>query len=47
MKDENRALIAFNCEDMPDGFMNTESRRSEKGNASLSISYGIFWIFPT
>lgn len=30
MKDENRALIAFNCEDMPDGFMNTESLEEAK-----------------
>ena len=30
MKDDNRALIAFNCEDMPDGFMNTESLEEAK-----------------
>ena len=30
MKDENRALIAFNCEDMPDGFMNIESIEEAK-----------------
>lgn len=30
MKDENRALIAFNCDDMPDGFMNTESIEEAK-----------------
>lgn len=30
MKDENRALIAFNCDNMPEGFMNTESIEEAK-----------------
>lgn len=46
MKDENRALIAFNCDDMPDGFMNTESieeaRREMPRYQFLMEYYGYF-----
>lgn len=47
MKDENRALIAFNCEDMPDGFMNTESiAEAEREMPRYQFLMEYYALFP-